>query len=182
MMSLLACQSDYERTLERELDSGVRHDSLFLGIYFGMPASQFYTHCWQLNRDSLIKQGPSNLSVQYMPEGYSSKVYMHFYPNFTPDDRQLIWEMPVLFSYEAWALWNPQFSADTLLPEVLDHFDRMYGGDFLKLEHPDKGEAYVKINGNRRVTVFRKDEQYVQAMITDLLAKDTLEPSATPIL
>ena len=183
LLALSACQeSAYQRTLDRELARGERNDSIFLGIHFGMNARDFYAHCWNLNRDSLIRQGPNNLSVQYIvPGDFRDKVYMHFYPRFTQDEERLIWEMPVLFSYEAWSIWNNTYGADSLLPEVLALFDSWYGGDFLKIEHPERGVAYVKIQGNRRVLVHRKDDQYVQAMITDMLARDTVQGPRPPV-
>ncbi len=55
----------YERKLKRELASGVRYDSLFMGISLGMTEEAFYKHCWKLNDDSLVKQGTSNMSVEY---------------------------------------------------------------------------------------------------------------------
>ncbi|RMG73575.1 MAG: hypothetical protein D6722_03550 [Bacteroidetes bacterium] len=185
LMGLTACQgSAYERTLARELASGERYDSLFLGIHFGMSARDFYGHCWKLNQDSLIRQGPNNLSVQYIfEEGFRDRMFMNFYPNFTNDTARIIWEMPVLFSYEAWAIWSKEYWSDSLLPEVLDLFDDWYGGEFIKIEHPDKGVAYVKVQGNRRVIVRRQDDQYVKAVITDMLAKDTVpaRPAPSPV-
>jgi len=167
------CQSTpYEKALETELAKGVRHDSLFLGIHFGMTDKDFYAHCWELNKDSLIQQGPSNLSVEYVPQGFKSRTFMRFYPRFVEHDgTRVIHEMPILFEYEAWAPWNKAYSADSLLPEVLDLFNRWYGGAFIRLEHPNKGVAYVKITGNRRVAVYRKDDMQVKAEITDMLAR-----------
>ena len=58
-------RSKYERRLKQELASGVRYDSLFMGLYFGMPEKEFYTHCWKLNIKGLIRQGESNTTVEY---------------------------------------------------------------------------------------------------------------------
>jgi len=173
-------RSPYERTLAAELASGERHDSLFLGIYLGMSAPDFYQQCWQLNRDSLVRQGPSNLSVQHLIEDFRDVTYMQFYPTFTRTDTPYIYEMPVLFEYQAWTPWNPEFHADSLLPEVLARLRQWYGGDFMRLEHPRKGVAYVKIDGNRRLTVFRKSNRYVQATFTDMLAEEAEESTLNP--
>src|SRR5664280_2349497 len=35
-------RAKYERRLKQELARGVRYDSLFLGLYFGMPERDFY--------------------------------------------------------------------------------------------------------------------------------------------
>ena len=34
-------KSRYDRMVKRELASGVRYDSLFMGLYFGMPEKDF---------------------------------------------------------------------------------------------------------------------------------------------
>lgn len=167
LLLLAGClRSDYQKLVDRELASGVRADSLFLGISFGMTAKEFYDHCWQLNKDSVIKEGTGNASVKYMPEGFPSDVSMLFYPNFSDSSR--IVEMPILFAYDSWAPWNQQYSADSLLPRVLEMFTDWYGGEFLKVEHPERGVVWVKVDGNRRIRVFKKDLQYVRAVITDL--------------
>jgi hypothetical protein len=56
-------KAKYDRKLRHELASGVRYDSLFMGIYFGMPEKAFYLHCWKLNQKGLIKQGESNTTL-----------------------------------------------------------------------------------------------------------------------
>ncbi len=177
LLSMPGCtQSEYTRLVQRELASGERHDSLFLGIHFGMSAQAFYTHCWQLNLEGTIKEGSGNRSVLYMPEGFSSPVNMNFYPIFSTEGDRNIWQMPVLFDYVAWALWSKDFHSDQLLPEVLALLDRWYEGEFIRMKTPDgNAEAYVKVNGNRRIIVFCKDNQYVQATFTDLLAANEVK-------
>ena len=60
-----SCETSPYLILEKkELSSGVRYDSLFLGVKFGMSSEEFYSHCWELNKKELIKQGPSNSSVK----------------------------------------------------------------------------------------------------------------------
>jgi hypothetical protein len=39
-------KAKYERRLKHELASGVRYDSLFMGLYLGMPDKDFYNQCW----------------------------------------------------------------------------------------------------------------------------------------
>ena len=90
---------------------------------------------------------------------------MNFYPTFYAEK---IFEMPVTFNYESWAPWNKQYQADTLLVEMLGLFKEWYGDDFKKLDHPVMGPVYYRIDGKRRINLFRKDDQYVQAVFTDL--------------
>ena len=91
----------YERRLNRELSSGIRYDSLFMGLSFGMSSELFYEHCWGLHRDSLVRQGSANMSVQYdLNEELNYPATMNFYPVFFENR---IVEMPVRFIYNGWA-------------------------------------------------------------------------------
>jgi hypothetical protein len=159
----------YERKLASELESGERHDSLFMGLYLGMSDKDFYTHCWELNREGLIRQGPANLTVQYKTrEELKHPATMHFYPVF--EDRRIV-EMPVRFSYNGWAPWNGELSSENLAKDVLEWYKGIYGDDFLTVKHPEHGTAFVKVDGNRRITIFYEPDLYAWAIFTDLKSK-----------
>jgi hypothetical protein len=163
----------YDRMLKHELASGIRHDSLFMGLYLGMSQKDFYTRCWNLNREGLVKQGEGNTTVEYLTRGeLKHQGRMDFYPKFAEGK---IYEMPVRFAYAGWAPWNKELSSENLLTDVLDWYKKIYGGGFIEVDHPEKGAAFVKVNGNRRITIFKTDDLYVWAIFTDLLArKDSL--------
>lgn len=157
----------YERKLERELASGVRYDSLFLGLSFGMTSEEFFKHCWGLNKDSLVRQGTANMSVQYdLEKELKHPATMNFYPIFG-DDR--IVEMPVRFIYNGWAPWNKELAPDKLAKEVKNWYEDIYGRGFITVTHPMKGKAYTKIDGNRRITVYVENDLYVWAIFKDML-------------
>lgn len=169
-MVLLGCdtRTPYQRLVEEELASGITNDSLFLGISFGMSSDEFYDHCFTLNKQGLIKEGMGNTSVRYEPAEFDSAVAMFFYPEFNKETRG-IRNMPMMFTYKAWAPWNPQYKPDSLLPKVMDMFVDWYGGnEFIEVVHPEKGTVFVKVDGNRRIRAFVKDVQYVQVFINDL--------------
>jgi hypothetical protein len=170
-LMLSACKSDYERLVERELASGVRHDSIFMGIYLGMSAKDFYAQCWELNKQKLIRQGNSNTSVLYEMTELKHKADMNFYPTFNGDK---ILEMPVIFSYTAWAPWNKELWSDSLILDVKNLMEKWYGPGFIKLEHPEKGIRWVKVDGNRRIMLWKEDDQQVKALYTDLTMEDEL--------
>jgi hypothetical protein len=119
---------------------------LFLGIYLGMEKQKFYDHCWQLNKDSVAVQGPGNQSVEYR------------LPN----------------PGEAWAPWNRQYWAEALLDKIVQHYDTIYG-KLNVLNHRTMGKLYYRIDGKRRINVFVKDDQYVQAVFTDLSVERELK-------
>jgi hypothetical protein len=162
-------KAKYERRLKKELASGVRNDSIFMGIYFGMSQIDFYTHCWTLNRQGLIRQGPSNTTVEYvMKDELKYPATMDFYPTF---ENAKIVEMPVEFKYTGWAPWNKKLSADSLQADVLNWYKKKYGRDFMAVRHPKHGIAWININGNRRITIFKQDDLRVWAYFTDMLVK-----------
>ena len=158
----------YERRLKRELASGIRYDSLFMGITFGMTQKEFYEHCWNMNKDSIIKQGSANMSVQYdINEELEHPATMNFYPRF---DSGKIVEMPVRFIYNGWAPWTKELSPDKLAKDVKSWYEDIYGKGFISVTHPFNGTAYTKIDGNRRITIYVENDLYVWAIFTDLLA------------
>lgn len=172
-------RSKYDRKLKSELSSGVRNDSLFMGMYFGMPEKEFYVHCWDLNHKGLIRQGPSNTTVEYiMTDELKYPASMNFYPSFTDGK---ISEMPAKFQYTGWAPWNKSLSSDSLQLDVLKWFEKKYGDQFMKIDHPARGSAFVQINGNRRITIFRENEMTVWAIFTDMSVKQAANDSTKTV-
>ena len=170
-------RSKYERMLNQELASGVRHDSLFMGIYFGMPEKDFYTHCWILNREGLIKQGPDNTTVEYeLKDELKYSATMQYYPEFV---QSKIYEMPVRFIYNGWTPWNKELSSDNLELDILRLYEEIYSEGFIKVKHSKHGIAYTKIDGNRRITIFKEDELHVWTVFTDMSVKKELIDSTS---
>ena len=100
---------------------------------------------------------------------------MDFYPRFKDGK---IFELPVRFKYTGWAPWNKELSSDNLELDVLEWYKKIYGDNFIKVQHPKRGVAYVKVNGNRRITIFKESDLYVWAYFTDLSV--TKESSFSP--
>jgi len=166
-------KAKYDRRLKHELTSGVRYDSLFMGIYLGMPEKDFYLHCWQLNRKGLIRQGESNTTVYYkLKNQLKYPAAMDFYPKFM---QGRIYEMPVKFKYIGWAPWNKNLTSDNLQHNLVKWYEKTYGRGFIEVRHPLHGTAFVKVDGNRRISIFKENDLYVWAVFTDLLAtKDSI--------
>ena len=162
-------RAKYERRLKHELASGVRYDSLFLGLYFGMPEKIFYGHCWNLNHKGLIKQGETNTTAEFqLKDELKYEALMDFYPKF---NQGKISEMPVSFKYKGWVPWNKKLSSDKLQIAVQKWYEKTYGKGFIKVKHPLHGTAYVKIDGNRRITIFKENDLRVWAVFTDMTVK-----------
>ena len=142
------------------------YDSLFLGISFGMEKKTFYDYCWEMNRQKVFTHGPANQEVEYrLTDEFANTVMMRFYPSFY---NERIYEMPVTFTYEAWAPWNRSLQSDSLLIRIIPVFEKWYGPGFKIVEHPAQGKVYVKRDKYRRINVFIRDDQFVQAVITDM--------------
>ncbi len=163
----------YEYRLKKELASGVRYDSLFMGIYLGMSEKDFYTHCWKLNREGVIRQSMSNTSVEFDPGSkLRHPASMEFYPKFVDDK---IVEMPVKFYYVGWAPWNKELSSARLAEDIRRWYEDVYGKGFITVTHPVRGKAFTKIDGNRRITIYQEDDLYAWAVFTDMTAESADE-------
>ena len=169
LVFMICCTgSDYDRVLKREMNKGTRYDSLFLGINFNMERKDFYAHCWRLNKQEVIRQGPSNLSVQYQIDSALMKhpAYMWFYPEFKDNK---INRMPIDFSYINWAPWLPEMSTDSLLSDTKRLMEKWYGNGFFLVENKDKSKhVWVKIDGNRRIMIYPKTISTVQVDLADM--------------
>ena len=171
----------YEKMVSQGIESGERHDSLFLGLWLGMTSEEFYKQCWELNKQGLIRQGDGNTSVLYELDGeLKAVVDVNFYPTFFNDK---VYEMPVKFNYKAWAPWNPQFSKDTLHLELVKLFEKWYGNGFMEVTHTDKGKAFVKIDGNRRISLYKNKnvDGIVWALYTDMSMQKEVEAAKDTI-
>lgn len=180
IIAILSCQpkSEYHKLVEKELASGIRNDSIFFGLYLGMSSKDFYTHCWELNKQGLIRQGASNTSVYYQIDDFKYSAGMDFYPQFFEGN---IAQMPVIFSYHGWAPWNKHLSVDSLMPEVLGLMEEWHGPGFIEIQNPNPNpllqnpNAFVKVNGNRRISVYALDDARVRVDYVDLIAEKEIE-------
>jgi hypothetical protein len=82
--------------------------------------------------------------------------------------------MPVTFQYVSWAPWNKNLFADSLKEEVLQLYKKWYpgGNEFLKMDDEEKGTIYIKVDGNRRITIGRYNDLQVKVDYTDLSVKE----------
>lgn len=163
-------ESTYQRTKKRELASGVQQDSLFLGFYLGMTREDFYDRGWEINKQKIAREGQGNANIEYeLNEEMKAPATMNFYPRF---HRDRIAVMPVKFMYKSWAPWNQRdYGPIPLEQDVLNLLEDWYGAGFFSMEHPEKGEVHVKIDGNRQIRVW-KGENDVQVRFEDLTVWD----------
>ncbi|MGB1448676.1 MAG: hypothetical protein ACPG8F_02450 [Flavobacteriaceae bacterium] len=170
-------QSEYDRVVAQELATGVEHTEMLFDLKIGLSKKEFYGKCWQLNKDKLVSQGPSNQYVRHVLDSVSpiynpsSKMEMLFFGLF--DEEDIMRGMRFRFSYTAWAPWNKELQPEQLQEEIKTMMMTLFpGNDFFNLEKQvNDSPIAVKIDGNRLITVFVFDNRFVQAYIEDLNAK-----------
>jgi hypothetical protein len=170
----LSDYDQYKRLVKKELARGVRQDSLFLGIKFGMTSKDFYAHCWELNKQGLITDGNNNTAVLYkLNKELRSQASMNFYPDFRNNK---IYKMRTDFSYDAWAPWNKHLFADSLQRDVLNLYKKWYGDkNFITMSDSLRGTLFIKVDANRRIIIGKYDDMHVKVDYTDLLVDNEFE-------
>lgn len=158
-------ESEYQQRLETELSKDIRVDSLFLGYYLGMPQEEFYEHSWQLNKQEIVT---GQQTIHYRLESLKSPASMEFYPQFKEGQ---IYQMPVEIHYDGWAPWNRDLFADSLMVEVSELYEEKYNADFFQAIHPEsQKKALIDIQGNRRISIFKRDDRILTIEFLDLTA------------
>lgn len=171
--TLIGCfQSDYTRLVKSELAKGVRYDSLLLGIRFGDTRNDFYGKCFDLNRQQLVREGPGNTSVQYMftdsvVHSRPTEIRLLFMPKY--DEQDIITEMNMEFSYRGWAPWVQELQSDTLKAKTMQILMNWYKGNDFVMAHIQNTDQPVKVDGNRRIVIYKLDPERVVVKVQDIL-------------
>jgi hypothetical protein len=166
-----SCESDYTKMVKSELAKGVRKDSTLLGIRLGENRNDFYGQCYDLNRQQLITAGEEN-SVQYfftdsLVHSQPTKLKVLFVPAF--DNKQILTNLDLKVTYAGWAPWNRQLQADSLEDKLKKLFVAWYGGNHFVDAKIGEEKIPVKVDGNRRIVLYRKDPQTVLVKFQDIL-------------
>jgi hypothetical protein len=179
LFMLMACSEDsgmdkYNRLIKKELGTNKRVDSIFFGIHFGMTQKLFFAHCWEMNKKGILSDGNDGMGNMYvlykLDKELKYPAAMNFYPDFSDST---IWRMRVNIQYTGWAPWNKNMYADSLLPDVLSMYKKWYsnGNSFIQISDAKKGIIYVKVDGNRRITIGKYDGMLVKVDYTNMLVE-----------
>lgn len=175
-MTAVCCKSEYTTIVQDELATGIVNDSLVLGMIRGMTKKDFYSHCWQLNKQEMVHQGSGNQYALYpfralRPAGDSVSIEMLFYGIF--DENDTMRGMDMIYSYPGWSPWSTQYQVDDLVEHLIWLYEKDLGGNpFFHLDLGlDKIKAHVKIDGDRQITIYPKTERQVAVKIEDLQYK-----------
>lgn len=170
-----SCKSDYTKYVELELDKGVINDSLIFGMRMGQTRKDFFRICWDLNKQQIITNG-EGINAQYVEKLDSTQDQtlqktMLFYGIF--DQTDTMRGMNIKYRYDSWAPWNKNRHSIVLLKEMKEFYIQKYkGNDFLEIDLDGiKYKAYVKIDGNRQILMYQKDDKDLVVKIEDLRHK-----------
>lgn len=172
LLLLPGCSNEnkLEKVIKEELASGIRHDSLFLGLKFGITLQEFYDHCWELNRQGIVKEGAQNMSVEYIfKDSLDQPIAFNFYAHRNGEGP--IHQYNTSFYYYAWAL-NRHLYSDRLMEMLPAILMEWYGGNEPFTMIKDGKEHMYKIDGNRMIDLVIHDESTVVATYYDLSHKD----------
>jgi hypothetical protein len=167
-----ACKKAEPRSLDevekQELAKGIRNNTLFLGLNFGMTQKEFFAVCWDLNKKGTLREASGNMAAAYqLDKGeLDHPAEMNFYPKYKDDK---ISEMPIRFHYKGWAPWNEDLQSKKLIVDVKKLMEKWYGtGGFFISPLPEGGKGIVKVDGNRRIVITIDSESEVLVMLSDL--------------
>lgn len=173
--AMVSCESEYSRTVKKELQTRKVYEDLILGLKIGQTQKEFYDHCWQLNKEEVVSQGPGNRFARHYllldsTAENSPKVEMLFYGIF---DKALIMHgMYMKMSYVQWSPWAKEYHSAILLKNLQQKYLKEYGGNpFIEITIDDKVKAYTKIDGNREILLYPTSDKDVTVKIQDLRTK-----------
>lgn len=178
ILGMAACQESteeqYLKMEQEELASGLRYDSLFRGIHFAMKREEFMDYCFNKNLEDEFRQGgvKSGQWVECkLEDELRYPAAINFFPKF---QNSLITEMEAAIYYDNIALGDPVPKGDSLLQDVMRLMEKWYGKGFMKINSPYfyKDDVYVKVDGNRRITLYKDaSEHLINVWYVDLTAK-----------
>jgi len=180
---VISCSEDsaidqYNKLVKKELGSNQRVDSIFFGIHFRMAQQRFFRHCWEMNKKGIFTDGndlSGSMTVLYkLPNELKYPASMNFYPDFQDS---AIWKMRVSFHYDGWMPWNKSLGADSLIKEVVGMYKKWHseGNSFMQIDDEKKGTVYVKVDGNRRITIKKHDDVAVKVEYVDMLVEKQIK-------
>ncbi len=172
MLFLVSCESEYSSLVKQEMDSGEIHEELLLELKMGQTRKEFHEICWNLNSKGIIGQGPGNKYAKYvMPplnaDDDSTSVDMLFYGMF--DDDKIMYGMDMKLHFVRWSLWNQNFSPERLIEYMKDRYMKTWGGnEFIPIDINEETKAFVKVDGNRQIVIYKLDDMDIAIKIKDL--------------
>ena len=168
-----SCKSDYQKYVDQEMAKGVTQDSLIFGMYMGQTKKDFYSICWDLNAKQILQQGSGNQYARYVEPNDSLddttlRKQTDFFGIF--DSLDVMRGMDMIVHYTAWSTWNKERQAPALVEDLKEEILQRYGGnEFIPIDLKKVDfDAFVKIDGNRRILIYPLGSKDVAVKFEDL--------------
>lgn len=168
-----SCKSEYDQLVKSEIKSGIQNDSLIFNMFLGEKKPDFFSKCWELNKQKIVSQGSGNKYARYLEPKDSTdekklRKQMDFYGIF--DKQGIMRGMEMIFQYIAWSPWNEAVQAEALLDALKLEFETKYpGNNFIAVDIKEANKtAYVKVDGNMQILMFIQSEKEVMVKMEDL--------------
>ena len=159
----------YEKLLQEETQKEEVYDSLFYGVRFKMTQNSFYIHCNEMHKKGVFTGNYNYQVVVKLTEGFHKPVNLTFYPRF---NKPFVEYMVTEFVYDNASVFSKEDFSDKLIKEIKKEMMKWYGGNkFIELpsKYAYSRPTYVKIDGNRKITLEEDDTRTsVAAIFEDL--------------
>lgn len=176
VLILVACKSEYDQLVNSEMEKEGRYEDLLFDFEFDQTRQKFYDQCWQMNKDSIISQGPKNQYAMHIIENgtledQKEKIEMLFYGIF--DEEKIMHGMDIRYSYPSWSAWSEEFHSINLIPVLKKYYLQKFpGNDFITIPLKSvDANSYVKVDKNRQILIYPLDTKDVVVKIEDLAFK-----------
>ena len=175
---LVSCKSEYDKIVKAELAKGESITELPLGLRTGMTKKEYFADCWQMNSDAKISQGPGNQYAQYflLPQASQDSIdmiRMLFYGMF--DEKEIMHGLDMIMEFITWSPWNEAYHSPALISTLEQEYMTTYQGNkFITVKVNEEVDARVKVDANRRITIYPLSERKVAVKIVDLLHEDEI--------
>lgn len=173
VLLLISCQSEYDKLVKTELEKEGRYKKLLFDFEFNQTRQKFYDQCWQMNKDTIISQGPKNQYAMYIIEPGSledqrDKIEMLFYGIF--DDDKIMRGMDIRYSYPNWSAWSEEFHSNKLIPVLKKYYlEKFPGNEFVTIPLKKfETNSFVKVDKNRQILIYPIDTKDIVVKIEDL--------------
>lgn len=179
MMMILgfsSCKSDYEKLVDIEIEKGVVDDSLIFGMQMGLTRKEFFDICWKLNKEKVIDQGTGNGMAYYkdpLDSLHPTKAIkeLQFYGIF--DKKDTMRGMNMIYNFAGYGSFDKKFNSMSML-DTLERFymETRKGNPFKEVDIDlEKYKALVKVDGQRQIIMYPKNDKDVIVRIEDLKFK-----------
>lgn len=156
-------ESDFDEMVKEGINSGIENNELFLRYELGMTRDDFFAVSWEMNSEEIIS---GLVKIEYEFDELENKAMMRFYPEFNNDR---ISKMPVDVNYVAWAPWNQDLSADSLVVDLKNYYEANNGADFKNVYVPSiEKNALVSVKGNQSIIIYPLTDMVARLEFTDL--------------